>query len=229
MLNDQCLLFRPRSSIPLRGREELRRRRRRPTSWPSGISMGRHISCSNCRWFCSGRFEEAGWECFGGGAEPTGYEGGEAVPNRSGIPGMGLEELWMGIQCYIHCLMVFFEGGGGAQILHWAGEDRGGKEGATLNCSREWATAVFPTSSWVKFFMFVQALKEGKEERKDAQQVFKITYVTFVMFKWKMFGLAQIFKVPKAGWRGGEGDCQCLRVQVGHLPLLEPFSSDWLQ
>ena len=27
-----------------------------------------------------------------GGAEPTGYEGGEAVPNGPGIPGMGLEE-----------------------------------------------------------------------------------------------------------------------------------------
>ena len=38
--------------------------------------------------------------------EPTRYEGGEAVPNRSGIPGIGLGELRMGIQCYIHCLMV---------------------------------------------------------------------------------------------------------------------------
>ena len=74
--------------------------------------------------------------------------------------------------------------------------------------------------------MFVQALKEEKEEGEDAEQVFKITYVTFVMFKLKMFGLAQILIFPKAGWRGGEGDCQCLRVQVGHLPLLEPFSSD---
>ena len=29
---------------------------------------------------------------------------------------------------------LFFEGGGGAQILHRAGEERGGKEGATLIC-----------------------------------------------------------------------------------------------
>ena len=55
--------------------------------------------------------------------------------------------------------------------------------------------------------MFVQALKEEKEEGEDAEQVFKITYATFVMFKFKMFGLAQILIVPKAGWREGEGGC----------------------
>ena len=55
--------------------------------------------------------------------------------------------------------------------------------------------------------MFVQALKEEKEEGKDAQQVFKITYVTFVMFKLNMFGLAQILIFPKAGWRAGDGGC----------------------
>ena len=55
--------------------------------------------------------------------------------------------------------------------------------------------------------MFVQALKQEKEEGEDAEQVFKITYATFVMFKFKMFGLAQILVVPKAGWRGGDGGC----------------------
>ena len=55
--------------------------------------------------------------------------------------------------------------------------------------------------------MFVQALKKEKEEGEDAQQVFKITYVTFVMFKLKMFGLAKILIFPNTGWRGGEGGC----------------------
>ena len=56
----------------------------------------------------------------------------------------------------------------------------------------------------VKFFMFAQALEveKEKEEGEDAQQVFKITYVTFVMFKLKMFGLAKILIVPKQA--GGE-------------------------
>ena len=55
--------------------------------------------------------------------------------------------------------------------------------------------------------MFAQALEEEKEkeEGEDAQQVFKITFVTLFFNQNVWFG--ENLDSPKAGWRGGDGCC----------------------